>query len=400
MSIQLAQRLENIKPSATLEITAKAKEMKKEGIDVIGLGSGEPDFDTPDYIKKKAVEAIKKGETKYTPVDGIVSLKEAIADKTKKENNLEYKTSEIIISTGAKQVLFNALLATVNPEDEVIIPAPYWVSYPDMVFLAQGKPVVVTCSQDNDFKLIPDALEAAITPKTRWLIINSPSNPTGSVYSKKELVEIGKVLERHPHVMAMSDDVYEYLVYDNHIFHTLAEVAPFLKKRALIVNGVSKGCSMTGWRIGWGCGPQSLIAAMKKVQSQSTSNACTPSQYAALASLVEKKDYLPKWIKTFSKRRDFIVDQLNECPGITCSKSQGTFYVYASCEGVIGKRTPENKLLENDQDVCKYFLESARVAVVPGSAFGLGPYFRASYATSFENIKEACSRLKKACEIL
>lgn len=398
MDIKLAQRLEHIKPSATLEITAKAKEMKQQGIDVIGLGSGEPDFDTPDYIKAKGIEAINQGHTKYTPVDGMTTLKDAIAKKTKKENNLDYSPTEIIISTGAKQVLFNAFQATLDPGDEVIIPAPYWVSYPDMVFLSQGKPVIIVCDQEKDFKLTPDALEKAITKKTKWLVINSPSNPTGRVYSKEELVELGNVLKKYPNVMIMSDDVYEYLVYDENKFYTLAEVATFLKDRTLVVNGVSKGCSMTGWRLGWGCGPKSLIAGMKKVQAQSTSNPSTPSQYAAVESLTGVKEYLPEWLETFTKRRDFISEKLNECPGISCVKSQGTFYVYASCKGMIGKKTDKGEILKNDKDVCKYFLETAKVAVVPGSAFGLGPYFRASYATSFENIKDACFRIKKACE--
>ncbi len=400
MSIILAKRLASIKPSATLEITAKAKAMREEGLDVIGLGAGEPDFDTPDHIKKKGIKAIIQGHTKYTPIDGMILLKEAIIQKTKKENNLEYKLNEVIISTGAKQVLFNAFLATLDAGDEVIIPAPYWVSYPDMVLLAEGNPVIVKCDREQNFKLTPASLEKAITLKTKWVIINSPSNPTGMLYSKEELIALGAVLKKYPHVMIMSDDIYEYLIYDHHIFYTLPELVPSLKDRSLVVNGLSKGYAMTGWRIGWGCGHSALIGGMKKIQAQSTSNATSISQHAALAALEEDKEYLSGWLEKFTKRRDFISKELNACKGIECDKSQGTFYVYASCAGVIGKRIPKGKALKTDQDFCAYLLDTAQVSVVPGSAFGLGPYFRASYATSMDNIKEACIRIKKACENL
>lgn len=396
----LASRLSRIKPSPTIAVTAKARELKAAGRDVIGLGAGEPDFDTPDHIKQAAIEAIESGDTKYTAVDGTPALKQAIAAKFKRDNGLDYSPAEITVGTGGKQVLYNALMATLNPGDEVIIPAPYWVSYPDMVLLAEGEPVIVPCPQNNGFKLLPEALEQAITPKTKWIILNSPSNPTGAGYSREDMKALTDVLKRHPHVWIMTDDMYEKLVYDDFTFCTPAEVEPELFERTLTVNGVSKAYCMTGWRIGFAGGPAELIKAMAKVQSQSTSNPSSVSQAAAVAALEGPQDFIAEHNKAFKARRDLVVEALNACPGLSCHKPEGAFYVYPSCAGVIGKRTPDGKVIETDEDFVTYLLEAEGVAVVQGSAFGLAPYFRISYATATEALDEACTRIRRACEAL
>ena len=399
MSI-LASRLGRIKPSPTIAVTSKAAELKAAGRDVIGLGAGEPDFDTPDNIKEAAIAAIQAGQTKYTAVDGTPALKEAIAAKFKRENNLDYAPSQITVGTGGKQVLFNALMATLDEGDEVLIPAPFWVSYPDMTLLAGGEPVAVACSEKHGFKLQPEDLDAAITPKTKWLIMNSPSNPTGAAYTRDEMKALTDVLKKHEHVWVMTDDMYEHLVYDNFVFCTPAEVEPELYERTLTVNGVSKAYAMTGWRIGYAGGPQELIKAMAKIQSQSTSNPSSISQAAAVEALSGPQDFIPENNKLFKTRRDMVVEMLNDCPGITCLKPEGAFYVYPSCAGAIGKTTPEGAKIESDTDFVTYLLESVGVAAVQGEAFGLSPYFRISYATSTEALKEACQRIKKACEAL
>lgn len=396
----IADRLSTIKPSPTIAVTSKAKELKAAGRDVIGLGAGEPDFDTPEHIKEAAWDAIRRGETKYTAVDGTPALKKAIADKFERENGLKYEASEITVGTGGKQVLYNALMATLNPGDEVIIPAPYWVSYPDMTLLAGGNPVVVSCGGDNGFKMKPEDLEEAITPKTKWLILNSPSNPTGAAYSKDELKAIADVLVRHPDVYVMSDDIYEHIVYDGFEFATIASAQPALKDRTLTVNGVSKAYSMTGWRIGYAGGPKELIKAISVIQSQSTSNPSSVSQAAAVEALSADQSFLADWVEVFKKRRDMVVEKLNEVEGISCANPEGAFYVYPSCEGCIGKKTPDGKVIETDSDFVTYLLESEGVACVQGEAFGLSPYFRISYATSTEALESACARIKKACEAL
>ncbi len=398
--MKLAHRLASIKPSATLEITAKAAALRDQGVDVIGLGAGEPDFDTPDIIKQGGIKAIEHGFTKYTPVDGLTTLKKAIINKIKTSNCISYELNEVIVGTGAKQILFNALFSCINPGDHVLVPSPYWVSYPDMVSLAQGETRFVQCPEENSFKLTAEALDNAITNKTRCLILNSPSNPTGMLYTKDELISLASVLRLHPQILIICDDIYEFLVYDNLKFHTLVEVAPDLKNRILIVNGVSKGYAMTGWRIGWGCGPAELIAGMKKIQSQTTSNPCTIAQYAALEALSQKQNYLTSWLISFKERRDFVVKTINDCPGLSCSRPNGAFYVYISCKDLMNTTTPQGRLLKNDLDLCSYFLEEANVAVVPGEAFGLSPYFRISYATSLENLQQACQRIKNACKKL
>ncbi|WP_420349929.1 aspartate transaminase [Pelagibius sp.] len=396
----IAERLSRIKPSPTIAVSTKARELKAAGKDVIGLGAGEPDFDTPDNIKAAAVAAINAGDTKYTAVDGTPALKEAIAAKFKRENGLDYGPAEITVGTGGKQVLYNAFQATVNPGDEVIIPAPYWVSYPDMVLLAEGEPVIVSCGANQNFKLQPEALEAAITPKTRWLILNSPSNPTGAAYSRAEMKALTDVLMRHPQVWVLTDDMYEHLVYDDFEFVTPAQVEPGLKDRTLTMNGVSKAYAMTGWRIGYAGGPQPLIKAIAKVQSQSTSNPSSISQAAAVEALNGTQDFIPERAEVFKQRRDLVVSMLNDCPGLHCHKPEGAFYVYPSCAGCIGKKTPDGKVLETDEDFVTYLLESVGVAAVHGAAFGLSPHFRVSYATSTEALEEACKRIKTACEAL
>lgn len=399
MSI-VADRLSRIKPSPTIAVTNKAKELKAAGRDVIGLGAGEPDFDTPEFVKKDAYEAIKNGQTKYTAVDGTSELKDAIIAKFKRDNDLEYSRDQVTVGTGGKQVLYNALMASVNPGDEVIIPAPFWVSYPDMVLLAEGTPVPVQCSKENNFKLTAEQLESAITPKTKWLIFNSPSNPTGSAYSWDELKALTDVLVKHPHVYIMTDDMYEHLVYDNFGFCTPAQVEPSLYDRTLTCNGVSKSYAMTGWRIGYAAGPQELIKAMAKIQSQSTSNPSSISQAAALSALNGDQSFLTERNKVFAERRDMVVEMLNAADGIECLKPEGAFYVYPSCAGVIGKVTPEGNVIDSDEKFVTYLLESQGVACVQGSAFGLSPHFRISYATSTENLTAACKRIQNACAAL
>ncbi|PTW59121.1 aspartate aminotransferase [Breoghania corrubedonensis] len=393
----LADSLARVKPSATIAVTNKARELKAAGRDVIGLGAGEPDFDTPDNIKQAAIKAITDGKTKYTAVDGLPELKQAIADKFSRENGLTYKTSEITVGTGGKQVLYNALMATLNPGDEVLVPAPYWVSYPDMVLLGGGTPVPVDTTIESGFKVTPQALEAAITPKTKWLIFNSPSNPSGAAYTRAELEAIAKVLMKHPHVWVMTDDMYEHLVYDDFAFTTIAQVEPGLKDRTLTVNGVSKAYAMTGWRIGYAGGPTDLIKAMAKIQSQSTSNPCSISQWAAVEALTGPQDFIPKNAEIFKGRRDLVVSMLNQAQGLSCPMPEGAFYVYPSCAGLIGKTAASGKKLETDEDFVTALLEDEGVAVVQGSAFGLGPNFRISYATSTEALEEACTRIQRFC---
>jgi aspartate aminotransferase len=396
----VAERLSKIKPSPTIAVTVKAAQLKAEGKDVIGLGAGEPDFNTPKNICDAAKAAMDNGETKYTPVEGTAKLRQAIQAKFKRENNLEYAADEIIVGVGGKQVIFNAMLASVNPGDEVIIPAPYWVSYPDIVGFCDGVPVFVECGAGNNFKMKPEQLEKAITPKTKWLILNSPSNPTGAAYTKEELKALADVLVKHEHVWVMSDDIYEHLVYDGFKFYTIAEVEPRLKPRTLTINGVSKAYSMTGWRIGYGAGDKRLIKAMTNLQSQSTSNPSSISQAAAVEALNGDQSFLAEWRKSFSARRDLVVSKLNAIAGINCATPEGAFYVYPSCAGLIGKKTPQGTALNNSADVATYLLESVGVAVVPGTAFGLDPYFRISYATSEKVLTEACDRIAKACKEL
>ncbi len=393
----LSDTLSRVKPSPTIAVTTMANELKAAGRDVIGLGAGEPDFDTPQNIKDAAVAAIAAGKTKYTAPDGIIELKQAICAKFARENGLTYEPKQISVGTGGKQNLYNALTATLNPGDEVIIPAPYWVSYPDMVLLAGGEPVAVEATLENKFKITAEQLEAAITPKTKWFIFNSPSNPTGAGYSHDELKALTDVLMKHPHVWIMSDDMYEHLAYDGFEFCTPAQVEPGLYDRTLTCNGVSKAYAMTGWRIGYAAGPEKLIAAMRKVQSQSTSNPCTISQWAAVEALNGTQDFLATNNETFKRRRDLVVEALSAIDGITCPVPEGAFYVYPSIKGLIGKTTEKGVKIENDEDFAKALLEDTGVAVVFGAAFGLSPNFRVSYATSDENLKEACARITKFC---
>ena len=386
-----------IKPSPTMAVTAKARELKAAGQDVIGLGAGEPDFDTPDSIKEAAMQAIRDGQTKYTDVDGTRELKEAICGKFARENDLTYTPEQITVNSGGKHTIFNAMMATVNPGDEVIIPAPYWVSYPDIVQLCGGTPVIVECGIENRFKMTPAQLEQAITPKTKWLIFNSPSNPSGAAYSYEEMKALTDVLLKHPNVWVFSDDIYEHLVYDGFKFHTPAQVEPGLFDRTLTMNGVAKAYAMTGWRIGYGGGPVSLIKAIAKIQSQSTSNPSSISQAATVAALNGPQDFIAERNAVFKERRDMVVSMLNQAQGLECPTPEGAFYVYPSCAGLIGKKTPDGKVLENDEDVATYLLESEGVAVVFGAAFGLSPHFRISYATSTEALEEACTRIQRAC---
>ncbi|MEM6381697.1 MAG: pyridoxal phosphate-dependent aminotransferase [Pseudomonadota bacterium] len=393
----LADALSRIKPSATIAVTNKARELKAAGRDVIGLGAGEPDFDTPDNIKEAAMAAIRDGKTKYTAVDGIPELKAAISAKFARDNELSYETGQITVGTGGKQVLYNALMATLNPGDEVLIPTPYWVSYPDMVLLAGGTPTFVETTLESQFKLTPEALDAAITPKTKWFIFNSPSNPSGAAYSRDELKALTDVLMKHPHVWVMTDDMYEHLVYDDFQFTTPAQIEPGLYERTLTVNGVSKAYAMTGWRIGYAGGPAHLIKAMAKIQSQSTSNPSSISQWAAVEALGGTQDFIEPNNDLFKGRRDLVVGMLNQANGLSCPTPEGAFYVYPSCGGLIGKATPSGKVLESDEDFVTELLESEGVAVVQGSAFGLGPNFRISYATSNEALEEACTRIQRFC---
>ncbi|SNT17226.1 pyridoxal phosphate-dependent aminotransferase [Tropicimonas sediminicola] len=396
----LSATLDRVKPSPTIAVTTLANELKAAGKDVIGLGAGEPDFDTPENIKAAAKAAIDAGKTKYTAPDGIPELKKAICEKFKRDNGLDYTPAQVSVGTGGKQILYNALMATLNPGDEVVIPAPYWVSYPDMVLLAGGEPVIAEAGADTAYKLTPEALEAAITPKTKWFIFNSPSNPTGAAYSRAELKALTDVLMKHPHVWVMSDDMYEHLVYDDFEFCTPAEVEPGLYERTLTCNGVSKAYAMTGWRIGYAAGPQPLIAAMRKIQSQSTSNPCSVSQWAAVEALNGTQDFIPANNEVFKRRRDMVVEMLNAAEGITCPTPEGAFYVYPSIEGCIGKSSAGGALIENDEVFAKALLEETGVAVVFGAAFGLSPCFRVSYATSDENLKKACERIQQFCASL
>jgi aspartate aminotransferase len=396
----LSDTLARVKPSPTIAVTTKAQQLKSEGKDVIGLGAGEPDFDTPENIRDAAKRAIDSGKTRYTAVDGIPELKAAICSKFLRENGLTYTPQQISVGTGGKQILYNALMATLNPGDEVIIPAPYWVSYPDMVLLAGGTPVPVVAGIETAFKLTPDQLEAAITPKTKWFIFNSPSNPTGAGYTRAELKALCDVLMRHPHVWVMSDDMYEHLVFDDFEFCTPAEIEPGLYDRTLTCNGVSKAYAMTGWRIGYAGGPVALIKAMGTIQSQSTSNPCSVSQYAALEALSGPQDFLADWRKVFQGRRDLVVGMLNQARGIRCPKPEGAFYVYPDISGCIGKATPAGTVITNDEVFATALLEETGVAVVFGAAFGLSPNFRVSYATSDTVLREACARIQRFCASL
>jgi aspartate aminotransferase len=394
----IADQIMRIKPSATIAVTDKARALKAAGRDVIGLGAGEPDFDTPDNIKEAAIKAIRDGKAaKYTAVDGIAELKAAVAKKFKRENQLDYKPSQIIIGTGGKQVLYNALIATLNPGDEVIIPAPYWVSYPDMVVMAGGTPVEVITTMDSGYKMTGEQLEKAITPKTKWIIFNSPSNPTGAAYNKAELKAVTDVLVRHPHVHIMSDDMYEHLVYDDFEFWSPAQLEPRLYERTLTVNGVSKAYCMTGWRIGYAGGDEKLIKTMAMIQSQSTSNPTAVAQWAAVEALNGPQDFIAKHNKIFKERRDLCVSMLNQASGLQCPKPEGAFYVYPSCAGAIGKTAPTGKKLANDEDFVTELLEAEGVAVVQGTPFGVGPAFRISYATATSALEEACTRIQRFC---
>jgi aspartate aminotransferase len=394
----LADSLKRIKPSPTIAVTDKARALKAAGRNVIGLGAGEPDFDTPDNIKEAAIRAIREGRaSKYTNVDGIAELKDAVSKKFKRENGLDYKASQITVGTGGKQVLYNAFMATLNPDDEVIIPAPYWVSYPDMVYLAGGTPVEVVCSMESGFKLTAAQLEKAITPKTKWLLLNSPSNPTGAAYTHAELKALTDVLMKHPHVYCMTDDMYEHLTYDDFTFTTPAQVEPALYPRTLTINGTSKAYCMTGWRIGYAGGPEPLIKAMAMIQSQSTSNPAAVSQWAAVEALNGPQDFIPKHNKIFKERRDLCVSMLNQASGMKCPKPEGAFYVYPSVAGCMGKTTTSGKKLGTDEDFVTELLEAEGVAVVQGTAFGLGPAFRISYATKTEDLEEACRRIQRFC---
>lgn len=396
----LSETLARVKPSPTIAVTTKAQELKAAGQDVIGLGAGEPDFDTPENIKTAAKQAIDAGKTKYTAVDGIIELKQAICAKLKRDNGLDYEPKQVSVSSGGKQVLYNALMATCNPGDEVIIPAPYWVSYPDMVLLAGGTPVAVKATLANNFKMTAAQLEAAITPKTKWLIFNSPSNPTGAGYNREELKALTDVLLRHPHVWVMTDDMYEHLAFDGFEFCTPAQVEPKLYDRTLTINGVSKAYAMTGWRIGYAAGPLELIGAMRKVQSQSTSNPCSVSQYAAVEALNGPQEYLATNNETFVRRRNLVVDMLNAIDGVTCPRPEGAFYVYPDISGCIGKTSKSGTVITDDEVFATALLEETGVAVVFGAAFGLSPNFRVSYATSDEALLEACTRIQTFCASL
>lgn len=400
MTFSASAALSRVKPSATLAVTQKAKELRAKGIDVIGLGAGEPDFDTPDHIKQAAVEAIARGETKYTAVDGIGELKDAIVKKFRRDNDLEYTAAQVHIAPGGKPVIFNALTASLDAGDEVIIPAPYWVTYPEVVRLLGGEPVIVKAGIENNFKITPEQLEAAITPKTKWFILNSPSNPTGMGYSADDLKALAEVLLKHPHVWVMSDDMYEHIVYDGFEFATIAQVEPRLYERTLTMNGVSKAYSMTGWRIGYAAGPEPLIAGMRKVISQTTSNACSISQWAAVAALNGEHEFLKPRNEAFRRRRDFMLEGLNAAKGLAAPKPEGAFYIFADCAGAMGKTMPSGTVINSDTDFCAALLEAEAVAVVPGIAFGMEPGFRVSYATDDDSLREAATRIQRFCASL
>jgi aspartate aminotransferase len=393
----LADALSRVKPSATIAATQKARDLKAKGREIISLSVGEPDFDTPDNIKQAAIKAIERGETKYTPVAGIPELRQAIAEKFKRENGLDYKASQVIVGTGGKQILFNAFLATLNPGDEVICVAPYWVSYPEMVAICGGTAVTVQTKMEHAFRLQPEDLEAAITPRTKWLILNSPSNPSGAAYTREELKKVTDVLLKHPHVWVLTDDMYEHLVYGDFVFTTPAQVEPELYDRTLTMNGVSKSYAMTGWRIGYGAGPDALIKAMDMLQGQQTSGACSIAQWASVEALTGPQDFIPKSRKAFEERRDLVVSMLNQARFLKCHSPEGAFYVYPSCAEAIGRKAPDGSLIENDEDFCNALLETEGVAVVQGSAFGSGPNFRVSYATSNALLEAACRKIQHFC---
>ena len=398
MSI-ISDSLKKIKPSPTIAVTQKARELKAAGKDVIGLGAGEPDFDTPDNIKQAAIKAINDGDTKYTAVDGTPALKKAIVEKFKKENNLDYTADQITVGAGGKHVIYNAMMATLNEGDEVIVPAPYWVSYPDIVLLAGGKPVVMECDEKQSFKINPSDLEKFITPKTKWIILNSPSNPTGACYSENDIREIAKVLEKHPHVYILSDDIYEHVTYEGFKFFTIAQIEG-LKERVLTMNGVSKAYSMTGWRIGYAAGPKEIIKAIAKIQSQSTTNPSSISQAASVEALSGTQDFIKKRADSFQERRDFVVKALNDIDGIECLNPDGAFYVFPSCKGLMGKKDTNGKEIKSDTDFVQSLLENSGIAVVQGSAFGLEGFFRISYATSMNNLKKALEKISSFCKSL
>ena len=393
----LADALSRVKPSATIAVTQKARDLKAAGRDVISLGAGEPDFDTPQNIKDAAIDAIRRGETKYPPVAGIAPLREAIAQKFKRENGLDYRPSQTIVATGGKQILYNAFVATLNPGDEVIVPAPYWVSYPEMVALNGGTPVIVDTRIEHGFKLRAEDLEAAITPRTKWVLLNSPSNPSGAAYSRAEIKALTDVLLRHEHVWVLTDDMYEHLVFGGFEFTTPAQVEPALYDRTLTMNGVSKAYCMTGWRIGYAAGPDKLVRAMEMVQGQQTSGACSIAQWAALEALAGPQDFLTGFREAFERRRDLVVSMLNQARGLSCPTPEGAFYVYPSCAGALGRTTASGKTIETDEDFVSELLEAEGVAVVHGSAFGLGPNFRISYAAADETLEEACRRIQRFC---
>ena len=396
----LADNLARVKPSATIAVTQKARDLKATGRDVISLSAGEPDFDTPENIRAAAIDAINRGETRYTPVPGIPELRSAIVNKFRRENDLDYSVDQIIVGTGGKQVLYNAFAATLNPDDEVIIPTPYWVSYPDMVLLNGGEPVFAHTSLESGFKLTADRLRAALTPRTKWLVFNSPSNPSGAAYSRAELRALADVLLDHPDVWVLTDDMYEHLLYSDEPFATLAQVEPALFDRTLTMNGVSKAYAMTGWRIGYAGGPEELVRAMTKIQSQQTSGTCSIAQWAAVEALNGPQDFIPERASVFRERRDLVVSMLNQANGLECPNPEGAFYVFPSCLGAIGKATPAGKTIETDEDFVTELIEAEGVAVVHGSAFGLGPNFRISYATSTELLEDACSRIQRFCNSL
>lgn len=396
----IASRLKRIKPSMTVGINVKANALRAEGKDVLVLAAGEPDFDTPANIRKAAFDAIESGQTRYVPGKGTPALQKAIQSKFIKDNNIEYSLDEIIVGVGGKHIIYNAMMATLNPDDEVIIPAPFWVSYPDIVLLAEGKPIIVECPESQNFKITANQLEKSITEKTKWLMLNSPSNPTGAVYSKSELKELAEVLLKYPHVLIMSDDIYEKIIYDNLEFGTLASIEPRLKERCLTLNGVSKAYCMTGWRLGYCGASKEIIAAMNKMQSQSNTSTSSISMAAAVEALEGSQEFIKEHNEAFVRRRDMVVSLLNQIEGINCLTPEGAFYVYPSCEGVIGKQTPDGNKIATDEDFMNYLLESEGIAGVHGAAFGLSPYFRLSYATSDEILKDACSRIKRACEKL
>ncbi|MEO0549554.1 MAG: pyridoxal phosphate-dependent aminotransferase [Pseudomonadota bacterium] len=398
--LTLSNAVNRVEPSATIAVTTKASELRAAGEDVIGLGAGEPDFDTPQHIKDAAIQAIHDGKTKYTPADGLPDLKNAICAKFQRDNDLTYEPDQVHVAPGGKPVIYNAFVATLNEGDEVIVPAPYWVSYPAMAKLCGGVPVFIACGPNAKYKLTPEALEAAITPKTRWLVLNSPSNPTGAAYTRAELKALADVLMRHPQVWVLTDDMYEHLVYDGFEYATIAQVEPGLYDRTLTMNGVSKAYAMTGWRIGYAAGPANLIKAMRKVISQTTSNPCSVSQYAAIAALNGSHDFLPERNAVFKDRRDLVVAELNKADGLTCGTPEGAFYVYPSCAGAIGKTSPSGKRIETDTDFASELLQEEKVAVVMGEAFGLSPAFRISYATSTEALKEAMTRIQRFCAAL